>query len=104
MSVWWSFYRSWAHNVTSLPEGLIHPVGNVRTLFPSVIHDKCVFVLCLASAACGHLPAICRVQTRTPSTISIVVGGEEEMYQLLSILDFNNMRKRMSVGTSVFLS
>ncbi|CAG5116517.1 unnamed protein product, partial [Candidula unifasciata] len=36
-------------------------------------------------------------KSRTPSTITIVVQGQEETYQLLGILDFNNVRKRMSV-------
>uniref|UniRef100_T1JEU8 Phospholipid-transporting ATPase n=1 Tax=Strigamia maritima TaxID=126957 RepID=T1JEU8_STRMM len=34
---------------------------------------------------------------RTPSTISIDVLGQSETYELLRILDFNNVRKRMSV-------
>ncbi|KAJ7385268.1 Phospholipid-transporting ATPase ID [Desmophyllum pertusum] len=34
---------------------------------------------------------------RSPTTITIDVLGEEEMYELLAILDFNNERKRMSV-------
>ncbi|XP_059148983.1 phospholipid-transporting ATPase ID-like isoform X1 [Physella acuta] len=36
-------------------------------------------------------------KSRTPSTITIEVQGEEETYELLNILDFNNVRKRMSV-------
>lgn len=34
---------------------------------------------------------------RSPTTVTINVPGEEEMYELLAILDFNNVRKRMSV-------
>lgn len=36
-------------------------------------------------------------QSRTPTTISIEVQGQLEVYELLCILDFNNVRKRMSV-------
>ena len=36
-------------------------------------------------------------QSRTPNTITIEVKGVEEEYELLAILDFNNVRKRMSV-------
>lgn len=36
-------------------------------------------------------------KSRTPSTITIEVMGRTEEYELLSILDFNNVRKRMSV-------
>ncbi|XP_013396894.1 phospholipid-transporting ATPase ID isoform X2 [Lingula anatina] len=36
-------------------------------------------------------------KTRTPTTITIEVNGVEEIYELLCILDFNNVRKRMSV-------
>ncbi|XP_065059907.1 phospholipid-transporting ATPase ID-like isoform X2 [Rhopilema esculentum] len=34
---------------------------------------------------------------RTPNTITIKVNGNEEKYDLLCILDFDNVRKRMSV-------
>ncbi|XP_059621420.1 phospholipid-transporting ATPase ID isoform X2 [Phlebotomus argentipes] len=34
---------------------------------------------------------------RTPNTITIEIKGSVEEYELLSILDFNNVRKRMSV-------
>lgn len=34
---------------------------------------------------------------RTPNTITIDVRGRTEEYELLNILDFNNVRKRMSV-------
>ena len=34
---------------------------------------------------------------RTPRTITITFNGVEEVYELLCILDFNNVRKRMSV-------
>lgn len=34
---------------------------------------------------------------RTPSSITIEVMGQPEIYELLCILDFNNVRKRMSV-------
>lgn len=34
---------------------------------------------------------------RTPRTITIEVQGHSEEYELLNILDFNNLRKRMSV-------
>ncbi|XP_060085914.1 phospholipid-transporting ATPase ID-like [Ylistrum balloti] len=36
-------------------------------------------------------------KSRTPQTITIEVMGKEEVYELLCILDFNNVRKRMSV-------
>lgn len=34
---------------------------------------------------------------RTPNSITIEVMGHKEVYELLCILDFNNIRKRMSV-------
>lgn len=34
---------------------------------------------------------------RSPDSITISVMGQEEVYDLLCILDFNNVRKRMSV-------
>ncbi|ESO89585.1 hypothetical protein LOTGIDRAFT_124920, partial [Lottia gigantea] len=36
-------------------------------------------------------------KSRTPATITIEVHGQTEIYELLCILDFNNVRKRMSV-------
>ncbi|CAH1795962.1 unnamed protein product [Owenia fusiformis] len=36
-------------------------------------------------------------KSRTPTTVTIEVNGVEETYELLCILDFNNVRKRMSV-------
>lgn len=36
-------------------------------------------------------------RTRTPETITLHVMGEAVTYQLLAILDFNNVRKRMGV-------
>ncbi|XP_044570233.1 probable phospholipid-transporting ATPase IM isoform X10 [Drosophila ananassae] len=46
-------------------------------------------------------------RTRTPNSITIEVMGRTEEYELLNILDFNNVRKRMSVilrrGDSVVL-
>uniref|UniRef100_A0A8C0FLF7 Phospholipid-transporting ATPase n=1 Tax=Bubo bubo TaxID=30461 RepID=A0A8C0FLF7_BUBBB len=36
-------------------------------------------------------------RARTPETITIVEMGETKIYKLLAILDFNNVRKRMSV-------
>ncbi|KAJ8287108.1 hypothetical protein GJAV_G00047750 [Gymnothorax javanicus] len=36
-------------------------------------------------------------RSRTPETITIVEMGEQRSYDLLAILDFNNVRKRMSV-------
>ncbi|RWS24531.1 phospholipid-transporting ATPase ID-like protein, partial [Leptotrombidium deliense] len=36
-------------------------------------------------------------KSRTPNSITIEVLGEVEIYELLAILDFNNVRKRMSV-------
>ncbi|XP_059581349.1 phospholipid-transporting ATPase ID isoform X2 [Alligator mississippiensis] len=36
-------------------------------------------------------------RARTPETITVVEMGETKTYQLLAILDFNNVRKRMSV-------
>lgn len=35
--------------------------------------------------------------SRTPDTISIMEMGKRRTYELLAILDFNNVRKRMSV-------
>jgi phospholipid-translocating ATPase len=37
------------------------------------------------------------LQSRTPNSITIEVHGETQVYDLLCILDFNNVRKRMSV-------
>ena len=37
-------------------------------------------------------------QGRTPTTVTIEVMGMEQVYELLCILDFNNVRKRMSVS------
>ncbi|KAK9408713.1 phospholipid-transporting ATPase ID-like [Crotalus adamanteus] len=36
-------------------------------------------------------------RARTPTTITVVEMGETVVYELLAILDFNNVRKRMSV-------
>ncbi|XP_022106465.1 phospholipid-transporting ATPase ID-like isoform X2 [Acanthaster planci] len=36
-------------------------------------------------------------KSRTPTTITLEVQGEVDKYELLHILDFNNVRKRMSV-------
>ncbi|XP_061881093.1 phospholipid-transporting ATPase ID-like [Entelurus aequoreus] len=36
-------------------------------------------------------------RSRTPDSVSIVEMGQQRTYQLLAILDFNNVRKRMSV-------
>ncbi|XP_078262268.1 putative phospholipid-transporting ATPase IM [Rhinoraja longicauda] len=36
-------------------------------------------------------------QSRTPETITVVEMDESKLYELLSILDFDNVRKRMSV-------
>lgn len=36
-------------------------------------------------------------RTRTPETISVVEMGTHTTYELLAVLDFNNVRKRMSV-------
>lgn len=42
-------------------------------------------------------------RARTPTTITVVEMGEMVVYELLAILDFNNVRKRMSViGVSLF--
>lgn len=38
---------------------------------------------------------------RSPDSITISVMGREEVYDLLCILDFNNVRKRMSVVVQV---
>lgn len=35
--------------------------------------------------------------SRTPETITVVEMGKTKVYQLLAILDFSNVRKRMSV-------
>lgn len=34
---------------------------------------------------------------RTPETITVVEMGRQVVYELLAVLDFNNVRKRMSV-------
>ena len=36
-------------------------------------------------------------RSRTPETVTIVEMGVQRVYQLLAILDFDNVRKRMSV-------
>lgn len=36
-------------------------------------------------------------RSRTPDSIAIVEMGNQRSYELLAILDFNNVRKRMSV-------
>lgn len=36
-------------------------------------------------------------RSRTPETISVVEMGVHTTYDLLAVLDFNNIRKRMSV-------
>lgn len=36
-------------------------------------------------------------KSRTPSSITIEVKGKEETFEVLQILDFDNVRKRMSV-------
>ncbi|XP_010777083.1 phospholipid-transporting ATPase ID-like, partial [Notothenia coriiceps] len=36
-------------------------------------------------------------RSRTPDSVSIVEKGQQRSYELLAILDFNNVRKRMSV-------
>ncbi|KAI1715096.1 cation transport ATPase (P-type) domain-containing protein [Ditylenchus destructor] len=36
-------------------------------------------------------------KSRTPHSITIEVGGKEEVYEVIHILDFDNVRKRMSV-------
>lgn len=36
-------------------------------------------------------------RSRTSETITVIERGETKVYQLLAILDFNNVRKRMSV-------
>ncbi|PRD27511.1 UNVERIFIED_CONTAM: Phospholipid-transporting ATPase ID [Trichonephila clavipes] len=38
-----------------------------------------------------------RSQNRTPASVVIEVMGHREVYDLYCILDFNNVRKRMSV-------
>ena len=37
-------------------------------------------------------------KSRTPKTVTIEVFGKQEVHELLCILDFNNVRKRMSVS------
>ena len=37
------------------------------------------------------------LRSRTPETITVVEMGKTKVYQLLAILDFSNVRKRMSV-------
>lgn len=36
-------------------------------------------------------------KSRTPETITVEIHGETKTYKCLNILDFNNVRKRMSV-------
>lgn len=36
-------------------------------------------------------------KSRTPQSITIEVNGKEEIYEVLHLLDFDNVRKRMSV-------
>ena len=38
------------------------------------------------------------LQSRTINTITIEVMQQQEVYELLCILDFDNVRKRMSVS------
>ncbi len=38
------------------------------------------------------------LKSRTPKTITVIIGGKEKTYDVLNILDFNNVRKRMSVS------
>lgn len=42
-------------------------------------------------------------KSRTPTSITIEELGRTQIYELLDILDFNNVRKRMSVGVLKFL-
>lgn len=36
-------------------------------------------------------------RSRTPESITVMEMGEKVIYDLLAVLDFNNVRKRMSV-------
>lgn len=36
-------------------------------------------------------------RSRTPETIMVMEMGNQVIYELLAVLDFNNVRKRMSV-------
>lgn len=36
-------------------------------------------------------------KSRTPQSITITVNGKDEIYEVLNILDFDNVRKRMSI-------
>lgn len=36
-------------------------------------------------------------RSRTPETITVIEMGKQVTYELLAVLDFNNVRKRMSV-------
>ena len=36
-------------------------------------------------------------RSRTPETITVMEMGRQVVYELLAVLDFNNVRKRMSV-------
>lgn len=36
-------------------------------------------------------------RSRTPETITVIEMGQKVVYDLLAVLDFNNVRKRMSV-------
>lgn len=43
-------------------------------------------------------------RSRTPETITVIEMGKQVTYELLAVLDFNNVRKRMSViGERVFV-
>ena len=37
-------------------------------------------------------------KSRTPKTITVSIKGEDRTYDVLNIIDFNNVRKRMSVN------
>lgn len=43
-------------------------------------------------------------RARTPETITLYEMGQPVTYQLLAILDFNNVRKRMSVIGELLLT
>lgn len=48
---------------------------------------------------CSFLHRFYVFQSREPRQIEIEVGEETEIHKILAILDFNNVRKRMSVIT-----
>ncbi|XP_038076236.1 phospholipid-transporting ATPase ID-like isoform X3 [Patiria miniata] len=71
-----------------------------HTVMPEIVEDKLEYqaqspdeaALVSAARNFGFV-----FKSRTPTTITVEVQGEADKYELLHILDFNNVRKRMSV-------